>query len=56
MPMTLTSNLRIARSRQAPQPQPMSSSVMPGSRLSLPSARSNLAIWASASVKSSRSK
>ncbi|CFS57597.1 Uncharacterised protein [Mycobacterium tuberculosis] len=34
----------------------MSSNVIPGSRFSLPRARSILAIWASCSVMSSRSK
>jgi hypothetical protein len=39
-----------------PQPQPMSGSIVPGCRPSLPNARSVLAIWASSSVMSSRSK
>ncbi|CFE84003.1 Uncharacterised protein [Mycobacterium tuberculosis] len=55
-PTTLTSYCAIARRMVAPQPQPISSSVMPGCRPSLPSARSILAIWASSSVMSSRSK
>ena len=56
IPITLTSYFSIARTSAPPQPQPMSSNVMPGSRLSLPSARSNFAFDASSSVMSSRSK
>ena len=56
MPMTLTSNFSIARSSAPPQPQPMSSNVIPGSRFSFPSAKSNFAFWASSRVMSSRSK
>ena len=55
-PTTLTSCFSIARFITEPQPHPMSSSVMPGCRSSLPSARSILAICASSSVMSSRSK
>ena len=55
-PMTLTSYFSIARIIVEPQPQPTSSSVIPGSRPSLPSARSTLASCASSSVMSSRSK
>ena len=43
-PMTLTSYFSIARRMAAPQPQPTSSSVIPGCRPSLPSAKSILAI------------
>ena len=55
-PTTLTSYFSMARRMVAPQPQPMSSSVIPGSSFSLPSARSILASCASSSVMSSRSK
>jgi hypothetical protein len=55
-PTTLTSYFSIARIIVEPQPQPTSSSVMPGSRPSLPSARSTLASCASPRVISSRSK
>jgi hypothetical protein len=54
--MTLTSYLSTARMIVDPQPQPMSSSVIPGCRPSLPSDRSTLAICASSRVMSSRSK
>ncbi|SKV98517.1 Uncharacterised protein [Mycobacteroides abscessus subsp. abscessus] len=39
-----------------PQPHPTSSSVIPGSRFSFPSARSILARWACSSVSVSGSK
>ena len=55
-PTTLTSYFSMARRMVAPQPQPMSSNVIPGCRPSLPSARSILASWASSSGMSSRSK
>ena len=55
-PTTLTSYFSMARFRVAPQPQPMSSSVIPGLSPSLPSDRSIFAICASSSVMSSRSK
>ena len=51
-PMTLTSYFSIARFMRRPQPQPMSSSVMPGLRSSLSRFRSTLAICASSSVMS----
>ena len=44
--MTLTSYFSIARFMVAPQPQPMSSSVMPGFRSSLSRLRSIFAICA----------
>ncbi|OBI46111.1 hypothetical protein A5707_21945 [Mycobacterium kyorinense] len=50
IPMTLTSYFSIACRMVEPQPQPMSSSVIPGSSPNLPSARSRLACWASSSV------
>src|ERR1700720_1333346 len=55
-PTTFTSYFSMARRMVAPQPQPTSSSVMPGCRPSLPSARSILASWASSSVMPPRSK
>ena len=55
-PITLTSYFSIARIMVAPQPQPTSRTVMPGCSPSFPSARSILAICASSSVMSSRSK
>ena len=45
-PTTLTSYFSIARFIAEPQPQPISSSVIPGCRPSLPRARSILAICA----------
>ena len=48
--MTLTSYFSIARCSVRPQPQPISSSVMPGLRSSLSRFRSTLAICASDSV------
>src|ERR1700691_3039387 len=54
--MTLTSYFCRASSSAPPHPHPTSSSVMPGSSASLPSARSNFATWASSVLMSSRSK
>ncbi len=55
-PMTLTSYSATACRMVEPQPQPMSSSVMPGSRFSLSSASLRFAYCASSSVISGRSK
>lgn len=49
-PMTSTSYSSTAWRMVEPQPQPMSSSVIPGSRFSLSSASLRLAYWASSSV------
>ncbi|COY43098.1 Uncharacterised protein [Mycobacterium tuberculosis] len=54
--MTLTSYSATACRMVEPQPQPMSSSVMPGSRFSLSSASLRFAYCASSSVISGRSK
>ena len=55
-PTTLTSYFSSARFIIEPQPQPTSSSVMPGFSPSLPRLRSSLAICASSMVMSSRGK